>query len=241
MLSARDYLSLLQADAASLAQAAAEAGDAAPVPTCPDWTVADLVDHVAGVFHRVGSWVRLRADRRLTAEEIGPAPGFDEALAALVDVLSSTPLDEPVWNWSLNQPKVAAFWPRRMACETAVHRVDAQGAAGAMTPIDARLAVDAMDELLDVIVPARTAFGAEASLGGSIHFHCTDVAGEWLVSAADGTVDVTRAHAKGDAAVRGPASDVLLWAYNRAPEGASAIEVFGDEAVRAAWHASVRF
>jgi len=234
-----DYLALARADADLLLKAVAEAGDAAVVPTCPDWKTADLVAHVAGVFHRIETTVRLRAQERLSAAEVGDAPPLDEALAALVDTLSSVPPDEPVWNWSVNQPKVAAFWPRRVACETAIHRVDAQSAVGpaAVTPIDAELAVDAMDELLDVILRARVAFGVDAALGGSIHFHCTDVEGEWLVSVADGSVDITRSHAKGDAAVRGPASDVLRWAYNRG----GAVETFGDPAVLAAWQSAVRF
>ena len=55
-----------------------------------------------------------------------------------------------MWNWSSIWPDTAAFWPRRMAHETSVHRVDAQQAAGAQLPIDTALATDGVDEFLMV-------------------------------------------------------------------------------------------
>lgn len=239
-----DYLALIRADAALLLRAASDAGEDALVPTCPGWTVRDLVDHVARVYNRVAAIVGARANRRLDDDELPPTPSFEVALSNLLDVLASVGPDESVWNWSVNQPKTGAFWPRRMACETAIHRADAQSASSSVTPVDTALAVEAMDELLDVILTTRVAAGVGVDLGGSIHFHCTDVAGEWLVSVGDGVVDVTRSHAKGDAAVRGPASDVLLWAYNRVPgesgPGAGGVETFGSEAVLTAWR-DVRF
>ena len=65
---------------------------------------------------------------------------------------------------------------------------------------------------------------------GSVHLHCTDVEGEWLVTAdADGADVVTREHAKGDAAVRGPAHDLLMVLWRRQP--LDTVEVIGDRAV----------
>jgi hypothetical protein len=69
-----------------------------------------------------------------------------------------------------------------------------------------------------------------APLGGSVHLHCTDVDGEWLLTAdADGTDVVTREHAKGDAAMRGPAHDLLLVLWRR--QSLDTIDVIGDRAV----------
>ena len=49
-----------------------------------------------------------------------------------------------------------------------------------------------------------------------MHLHCTDVAGEWTVRPNDaGGFDVTREHAKGDCAIRGAASDILLALWRR--------------------------
>ncbi len=67
-------------------------------------------------------------------------------------------------------------------------------------------------------------------VGGSVHLHCTDVDGEWIVAADDDGADVvTREHAKGDAAVRGPAHDLLMVLWRRRP--LDTVEVFGDRAV----------
>ena len=81
-------------------------------------------------------------------------------------------------------------------------------------PIDHALAVDGIDEFFGLIPFWRresTLHGA----GESIHLHCTDGDGEWFVRlAADGVI-VTREHAKGDVALRAPASDLLLFLYGR--------------------------
>ena len=90
-----------------------------------------------------------------------------------------------------------------MTHETAVHRVDAERAAGREHRIDAELAADGVDEFL-VPLPAPTTVEDAPPLDGTVHVHCTDVDGEWIVGTADdGTSVVRREHAKGDAAVRG--------------------------------------
>ena len=66
---------------------------------------------------------------------------------------------------------------------------------------------------------------------GSLHLHRTDGDGEWLVVNDGGSLVVTREHAKGDAAVRGAGADLLLWIWGRGGD----VEIFGDEAVAAAW------
>jgi uncharacterized protein (TIGR03083 family) len=236
-----DYLSLLRADAAALAEAVRAAGPDAPVPPCPDWRVADLLQHITNVHRTIETVVRTRSLERVDYRTLPPLVGdpldsFEEAVTRLVDTLAEAPPDEPVWNWSVNQPKVAAFWPRRMAQETAVHRWDAQAAASAVTPVDTALAVDGIDELLDVFLTARASWLPDTTvLAGSVHFHCTDAEGEWLVRIDDGVVDVVREHGKGDAAVRGTASDLLLYGWNRIGPDAPGLEVFGDPAVLESW------
>ncbi|MDQ1446398.1 MAG: hypothetical protein QOI20_2862 [Acidimicrobiaceae bacterium] len=236
-----DYLAAIESDSAALAQAVRAAGPDAPVPTCPDWTAADLLDHVGGVHHRVAEAVRTRAQGYVALQDLGPQPPFEEGVAALVSVLRDTPADEPVWNWSLNGPKVAGFWPRRMAQETVVHRWDGQVAAdaGAGAAVDPALAVDGIDELLDVFLTTFISRVPDLSLPGTLHVHCTDVEGEWLVGIGGGMADITRAHAKGDCAVRGGASDLLLLLWNRIDPGSEAesgsFEVFGDASVLEAW------
>lgn len=234
------YVEALKADSAALA-AAARLGVEVPVPSCPDWDIAALVHHLGRIHRWVTAMVRTHASERPPRGEGDPLPAgdgladwFDEVSAALVDVLSTADDDEPVWNWSTTQPPTAAFWKRRMAHETVVHRWDAQLAHGRTEPIAAALAKDGIDEILDTVLPTEVTNKAEdATLGGSLHLHTTDVDGEWLVRVDGGRVDVSYEHGKGDAAVRGTAEEVLLFVWGRKP--AVELETFGDPAILANW------
>jgi uncharacterized protein (TIGR03083 family) len=128
----------------------------------------------------------------------------------------------PCWTW-VPFDRTVGFWARRTAHETAMHRWDAQNAAGTADEIDGELAVDGVDEYL-ALVPCFP--GRHLPDAGSVHLHSTDAKGEWLVRLDGGGMHVTREHAKGDAAVRGPASDLLLVVYGRKPT--DAVEVLGD-------------
>ena len=89
-------------------------------------------------------------------------------------------------------------------------------------------ALAAIDALLhEVLRPV-----AGAPLGGSVHLHTTDpdTTGEWLVvEEDDGSLTVTREHAKGSCALRGGARDVLAVLQQRSP--LSVLDVVGDAEV----------
>lgn len=224
-----DLLATVPTSAAALAEAAVAAGLDAPVPTCPGWTVERLVDHAGKVLRMVGKVVETGGPvdgRTLPKPPAGPlvVQWFAEMAASTVTALSALRPDDELWNWA-GAPPVAAFWYRRMAHEVLVHGTDAALAAGQSRAIDPALAADGIDELLTVLIPAKvTLGGADLDGVGSVHVHCTDIEGEWLVAPSGTGLDVTRAHAKGDAALRGPAADLLLRLYNRGTGG----EVVGD-------------
>jgi uncharacterized protein (TIGR03083 family) len=222
---------------AFVAAAAGVSGDAR-VPSCPDWTVDDLVRHVGTVQRWAAGMVEQRADEPAWRGD-ADSPAERDALlvwsregsAALVAVLRATPPDAPMWTFpGLGE---ARFWSRRQAHEIALHRVDAQLASGAPDPVDADLACDGIDEFFEVIAPFRLR-DRMAGEGETFHFHRTDGDGEWLVRLTPDGPEIERAHAKGDVAIRGSASDLLLVLRNRA--GLDAVEVFGDEALVARWH-----
>jgi predicted lipid carrier protein YhbT len=75
--------------------------------------------------------------------------------------------------------------------------------------------------------------------GETIHWHCTDTDGEWLVRLAPEGLEVSREHARGDVALRGPASELLLVTIGRAP--ASSIEVLGDASLVERWQQKAKF
>jgi uncharacterized protein (TIGR03083 family) len=154
----------------------------------------------------------------------------------LVDALAAVDPTTPVWTFGAND-RTAAFWQRRRSQETAVHRYDAESAAGTTTPVDTDLAVDGIDEFLVVFLPRLAAnFGAVGD--GTVHLHCTDADGEWLVTIRGGEVTVTQEHAKGDVAARGSASDLLLFLWGRVP--VDHLEVFGDDALLDRFRQAIR-
>jgi uncharacterized protein (TIGR03083 family) len=204
----------------------------APVPSCPDWTVEDLLFHVGSVH---GFWAEITARQLLSPNEVEdqPRPPADQLLAWARDrtahlqaALAAADPATTVWTWARAQD--VAFILRRMAHETSVHRWDAELVAGDARPIDPELASDGVDEFLNVMLPEPRF--SSAPIDGSVHLHATDTPGEWLVRQQAGeTLVVTAEHAKGDAALRGPASDLLLALWRR--KGPDVLEVIGDRAV----------
>ena len=234
-LSREQHLAALERDALATIELCERTGLGTPVPMCGDWTMADLVWHVGGVYSFFGQVV---AGRRTSIEGIsrGQRPPDDEVaawsrsrLADVIEAIRSTPDDVPVWTFGPDQ--TVNFVHRRMAIETAVHRWDAEHAAGAPMPIDGALASDGLDEFLHVFVH-RLRDGA-APVGGTVHLHCGDVPGEWTLrpDPSTGAWVTTREHAFADCALRGTASDLLLAVWRRIP--LSSIDVRGDAEVAA--------
>src|SRR5919108_2902734 len=240
MMDRSAYVSSLRRDGAGLL-AAADLGLDAEVPSCPGWRVERLVGHIGRVYRTMAGWVLSgSAPTDVPRPPAGPSvlSWTAEALESLVAALSSDSRPDPVPTWAGDQP--ALFWPRRMAVETAIHRWDAESAHGAPQPIDAELAVDAVDELFDVLLPVRASEDALTGDGETLHLHATDVDGEWLVTLTPGRPAVSREHAKGDVAVRGPASDLLLLLWNRGDvAGRERLQIFGDAAFLDRWSESI--
>jgi uncharacterized protein (TIGR03083 family) len=229
-------LGALRRDGLALADAAERAGLDAPVASCPGWTVADLVWHTGEVHHFWTVCVREGwSDPSNYDEPERPADDdllrwYRDAAQTCAEVLTSARPDDPVWSWA-PRGGTAAWIVRRMAQETAVHRWDAEAAAApdAPPPIDAEVAVDGVDEFFEHF--SDSAAEGAAPVGGSVHLHATDDDGEWLVTEPNvgGRLEVTKEHAKGDAAVRGTASDLLLLLWRRVGlDDAGRFEVFGD-------------
>jgi uncharacterized protein (TIGR03083 family) len=216
---------------------------AALVPTCPGWTVADVITHVGGVHRWAGSIVRSGArpgtpfpvpDERTGADLL--AWGADGA-AEVVAALEAADPDADVWTFGL--PRTVRFWLRRQAHETTLHAWDAGNAVGHAVPIDVEVAADGLDEFLD-FVPRGLQREPGSWTGETIHIHRTDGPGEWLLTLGpEGAATVERIHGKGEVAVRGGAVDLLLWATNRAVS--DRLEVLGDASLLARWAAEVHF
>lgn len=235
-------IAALLADSAALADAA-RLGLDARVPSCPDWNVAELVEHTGRVHRTMTRRVRDRETARNPAatvplpERSDLIPWFETGVQTLADVLVAAPPDAEVWNWSVT-PKLASFWWRRMAQETAVHRWDGQSAHGQQQPVDPDVAVDGIDEFLDVFLPTDLAERPDTELGGTVALRCTDRAASWLVTVTGGKLVARRGEEPTTAdvplaTVAGTASDLLLLLWRRIEPAAPGIETGGDAALLA--------
>jgi uncharacterized protein (TIGR03083 family) len=237
-----DFLTSLRHDVDRMAHVIAGHDPSTPVATCPGWDLRRLVTHVGNVHRWATQAATTGAAPPSRPSDPGPEVDLGDWLRtgghALIKVLRDLDPQHPTWH-PFPTDQVAGVWPRRMAHETAIHRVDAELATGEATDVAANavgaaLASDGIDEYLAVMVPGAAQRRGLQLPASTLHVHCTDVHGEWLVWAKGASVTVQREHAKGDVALRGPASSLLMALWGRHwPE--PGIEVLGDAAAGAEW------
>ncbi len=201
-----------------------------------DWDLAELLDHVgrltwywAGRTRKAGGGDFYDTDR---PDDVTASDWIRRGSTTMREQLAAAAPEAEIKTWAGLQPP--SWLLRRMTHELAVHRWDAEAAGGDPQPLDAAVAEDGIDELLQEFVPAADL----GRVGGTLHLHATDGDGEWFIETVDGLA-WSRAHEKGDVAVRGRTSDLLLFLWGRA--GLDDVEVLGDEAVLARWREATRF
>jgi uncharacterized protein (TIGR03083 family) len=226
----------------------------ATVPTTPDWTLADLLRHIGGNLRAVEQAVRTGVPVTEPEREVpGHAgPGGDDPAAldawlaegaeAAAATLRSAGPDAEAQIWDIRWPTAA--WARRAAHDLVVHRADAAGTVGAAYRVDGDLAVDAVDEFLDLLsglaaAGAGPAGSGDPGPGGTVHLHATDagpgLSAEWLLVPDPPAFRWRHAHETASVAVRAPLADLLRVVTRRLPPDAEGVEVLGDRAVLDAW------
>jgi uncharacterized protein (TIGR03083 family) len=242
------HIAALRREGELLAAAAERAGMGAAVPTCPGWAVRDLLKHTSYV-HRWATGIIAQALARppggaSEAEVLGLGPGdaelpdwFREGHAALVHAVSQAPPDLDCWAF-LAAPSPLAFWARRQAHETAIHRVDAEQAAGRSSApaFEPAFAADGVDELIMGFLARNINRGSWPGLDASLAIHAgDDVAGgaDWLVTGGAAEPGVSRGTGPAGCAVTGPARDLYLALWNRRP--LDGLQVTGDPGILAAF------
>jgi uncharacterized protein (TIGR03083 family) len=182
--------------------------------------VRDLVRHVAEVYeHKIAcTELRQAPDPWPPAwpSERDPIGWLVDAHERLLAMFASSEQTTPSATW-WPPDQTVGFWARRMAHETAIHRIDAELAAGTATPIDADLATDGVDEILLIMLagdwseaPDEAATGQRVAIatGGRT----------WLVGLEREAVKVAADEGARDATIEGDPSDVVLWLWGRAPD-----------------------
>ncbi len=201
-----DNLQAIRAESARFGSAVAGTDLAVSVPSCPEWSVRELVAHLGGVQRFWADTVRAgNPDRPSRVEHPAPLRDDDlvgwmsESTARLVAALGEASDDAPCWTW-WGSPRTSGAVARHQVQEVAVHRWDAERARGEPAPLDPAVADDGVAEFIQVVM------GSSANtMPGSITLVADDSGGEWIVGDQRGP----------HATVHATASDLVLLLYGR--------------------------
>ncbi|GAA3021222.1 maleylpyruvate isomerase family mycothiol-dependent enzyme [Actinokineospora globicatena] len=233
------YLSHVRVESARLRAAAATALDR-PVPTCPGWTGADLLNHVAEVYLEKAQIMRLGAYPQPWPPDLtgtDPLANFDAATTdILAELAGRDPADHSLTWYDPDQ--TVGFWHRRMAHEAVIHRIDAEEAAGVESaPVPDDLATDGIDEVLITFLAFASAAypggfdGALENLDGRT-VRIEAGASSWYVTLAPAITVAPSGTA--DATLRSTPDQLLRWLWRRPTTGDITVE--GDQTLVATLH-----
>jgi len=233
-----EHIEALEEEGRLLARAAEAAGTDAKVPSCPGWDVRDLLRHVSMVHRWATAFV---AEGRTSYHPGEGEPDLDgaelvawfrEGHGRLVETLAGARSDVECWTF-LPAPSPLAFWARRQAHETTVHRVDAESAtpAGALGVIPTEFAVDGIEELL-LGFHARGRSKVRSDVPRLLRVRAVDADRTWTVRISREPPVAERDGAgEADCELSGPAARLYLSLWNRLPFPG----LTGDAALAALW------
>lgn len=205
----------------------------APVPSCGDWSLADLGEHLGDVHRWAATVVRTG---EVCREQFAPEPDtllpdwYLAGAAQLLAVLRSADPGAPCWHFASGE-KVAAFWFRRQVLETLVHLYDAETAAGLPSTMDPSAAADGVDEVLTVLLPGIRRWHEPPELATPLLLRSGDAGHSWLLRpSAEGEPPVAERGGAADSAttVTASAEDLLLLLWKRRSTADAGPEIRGD-------------
>ncbi|WP_035861274.1 maleylpyruvate isomerase family mycothiol-dependent enzyme [Cryptosporangium arvum] len=229
-----DYVDVLRRDGEALSRAAERAGPDAAVPTCPGWQVRDLLAHLGGVHRWAAALVTTRRPDPFGAADekrFFDAPADDALLGWFSDghrdlVRTLTDADPALHCWTFfAAPSPLAFWARRQAHETAIHRADAEAATASAPDWEPGFAADGIDELLHGFL-ARRAARITADPAVSLALAADDVDAAWTVQLTPSGLLVDAGAHPPTLTLTGRASDLYRLLWNRS--GSERLVVRGD-------------
>jgi uncharacterized protein (TIGR03083 family) len=231
-----DHLALIETESRRLVAIALKSDGEAVVPSCPDWTLRELVGHVGGANRWMATCVTggLKPQERML-----PAPPddadklvawFEDSVAELLKALAAIPSQQLVWT-PVTGAQGSAWWRRKAAVEVGIHRWDADNATSkAPQPLAANLALEGIAEFVEEFLPLML-LAAPVAPVPSIRLCPNDI---------DAHIDVsllpagdTRATGSPGVQLTGSASDLLLWIWNRV--SADRVGLPNDEVIAGWW------
>ncbi len=186
------------------------------VPTTPEWSVRDLAHHIGTVQWYWSANVRAKNPDERAGGELTALPSDTDLVAwlgwctySLLSALRDAGPASPSWAWWAEpSPHTAGAVARHQAQEAAVHRWDAEGSAGASSPLPPALANDGVPEFIEIMVGPDV-----EALRGAVTLNAIDTSGSWRV----GPDAAAGGHVTGTAELNATASDLVLMLYRRLP------------------------
>lgn len=232
---------------------------AVAVPSCPGWTAGQLLRHLGGGQRWAEAMVRNRVTEPLPDDgfrdlsaytdedpaELGP--WLVEGAAHLARTLREAGPDLEMWT-PVPCP-TTAFYARRFAHETLIHRADGALALGAAFTADPEVAADALDEWMELgALPVHFEIHPRMrellGPGRTIQLSATDAdheAASWLIDLTGDAIAWRRARERAAVTVRAPLTDLLLLVYRRRSPHGEGVDVLGDRRLLDFWLDRVAF
>jgi uncharacterized protein (TIGR03083 family) len=226
------YIDAIDADAKRLYAIALQRPDV-DLDTCPGWTMRDLAAHLGRVHRRtidlVDQGLTDRFPDPVSAPEDDVVPWAAATAQRMVAALGSIDPTSSLYSW--HEPdQTAGFWIRRMAHETAIHRLDAEIAINDVVSLSPGLAADCISEVLEVMLTGVPPWGNWMPIDKVVYLACTDVEQSWMVElgAFEGTSPRSGKHYEElpamefvtdvvdpDVAITGSAHALASWIWGR--------------------------
>jgi uncharacterized protein (TIGR03083 family) len=247
-----DFRATLLSETQALGDVIRHADPGTEVPTCPGWSMNQLLKHVGRGHRWAAQIIGERRYEPLDPRQVRngkPPEDPDAAIEWLsggaqlvIDAVDRVGAETKVWTFT--GPRPSGWWIRRRVHEATVHRADAVLASGGDFALSAELASDAISEWVDLATRDRTR-PPPLQRGLTLHLHATDdglgPTGEWTITHDEDGLNWSHSHAKGEAAVRGRASDLLLALTRRRAAADVGVEVFGDAGIWDSWLSRTSF
>lgn len=229
------------------------------VPSCPEWNLGQLLGHIGAMHRWAAEIVRTRAPwppadeqvHAISVEAGADVGGFKRWLtqgaAHVAETLRAA--GAGAWMWTPIPTQTAAFWARRIAYDTLVHRADAAQAVGVEFIADVDVVRDALDEWMEAgalpqVIEAKPHMRGLLGLGHTVRLHATDIADEarasWVVDLTGEQIRWRRTSEHASVTLGGPLVSLLLAVYGRCAPG-EGIELVGDAELWHSWLDGVSF
>lgn len=239
-----------------LAESAAAAGPDAAVPTTPEWTITNLVEHVG----QTQNWVAEIIERRITdptqlPTEAAALPAdprqweawLSQSAQRVADALSDDAMDAPVFNAAADGRTGTRFWMSSVLNETVVHGFDGDNAAGRPADIAPDIAAALIGNHLAMLTSPTWELQRSESAhairgtGQTLQLLATDTAdgtGAWFVERRPDGAAWQPGTKPADVTVTGSAQSLLLVLTRRLPltdRETTKITIEGDAGIVRHW------